>query len=669
MAKPYDIPWPTAGLNTNVSESLIATNEAYKLQNVIVNGDSDVRRRNGTSVHYGDIGQLMSSANSDAIMSVRYYDNNIVVGLLRNADRGSGYTSRYYTPHAITVTNGTTRSLYSEGGGTFATSSAGELTSYRSIGRSVNFLNSNYAASWDDFNDTYTLYGDSLEGPRIIQWAGADGANVTGTTAADITVGATSCVLSSTPATDITGFIATVDLGSGVDQDYRTYNYVVDSYDATDVFFKEPWGQGDPAAATLASGATIKFRSQHHIQQAPTGVSCTEVYRGRLFAGRGYIYSNNTSPRFYSNAVSWSYPGNPQKWPSNNYFILDTPDTDQIMGMVAVPEGLLIFTLTQTFILTGYDEASFNLSNVSSRVGCLHSASITAIDGGAVWVGESGVYIWNGGITDISEPKAARGISTSIKSELTTSGTSIYGQSMAISKPIQSTMWHDGRIFVHINSLYTDQENDVWIFDTVTGSWSTFTIGDSDTTGETPIVLQFVAKFDTDAYVVTAHAFQALTDCYSNEVSEAGNFDLYMTSAGDTGVYVIPSRIEMVVNPAGHDTVRMRELEAFHSCRTTSGSQQPVWQVEVIPNISSGTPSVVGEVRARSAADVTDFSYVYSDRFTLTTSPNEGHLFSVRMYTDGSSLSAASSRLHKLRLYLDPQIVRQGWVDPTAEAQ
>jgi len=677
--RPLDIPWPTAGINRNAPPSELAANEAYELQNMMVT-ESEARIRN--PVRYGTepYGGSMSVAYGDAIMSVRSIGSSITISLMRNADRGA--TGEYYQAGRYVGSGGTLRALYSsDAGTTWSVTSTGGLNTNRVIGRSVVFDDATYGVSWEPFTDGNNRFGlSALQGPQLLQWAGANRADHTTTLGADLTVGSRTVVMAATHPTSLTGMIMTV--GTGTSYDNQRWNYTVLNHEAGDDFMtlSQPWGYGDPTITTATSGTSVTFRAQARVFQAPVGIGAVESHKGRLFGARGNIQYTSTQYQFMSNAVFWSYPGNPSHWPSNNYVIVDADYTDPIMALISVPEGLLILKRYKTYIMTGDDESSFAVQLVSSDTGCMHSQGAIPTDNGAVWVGIDGVYTWNGGrITNIAEPQPNRGVSYSTDQHMRLS--MLYGDSLdAPFAPtpyyeLPSVAYFDDRVWVQYGTMGPSPPiNETWVFDTRTGTWSTFTLGDDN--GVTQRRVQLVQNLRDTVWAFTDAAAYNVGYCYDAGArtgpSHYNDYETLYDNASGAALSWIDGLLTQVVNPAAHDTVRLRGFEVFHNCQLQSAgtTQVDLFTVTLTPNFGAGTQGAVGTVKARPVNVAQgDYTIPYSDKFTSTASPNEAHLFYVRMATTKLSTAITSSRVHRIRLYLDPQVVRQGWVDPTATAQ
>jgi len=72
---------------------------------------------------------------------------------------------------------------------------------------------------------------------------------------------------------------------------------------------------------------------------------------------------------------------------TNDWFFVGRGDGDEITGMVSFQKELVIFKNNSVWVLRGYDAQSFQLENVSRKVGAVHQRAIA--------VGDEGVYFFS----------------------------------------------------------------------------------------------------------------------------------------------------------------------------------------------------------------------------------------------------------------------------------
>lgn len=110
-------------------------------------------------------------------------------------------------------------------------------------------------------------------------------------------------------------------------------------------------------------------------------------------------------------AMLWAYKGDtlyytnigkPFEWSEFNSIKVD----EEITGFGATPNGILIFSKTKTYILTGRSPQNFAKFTLSQTIGCIYRHSVQNFNNLLVWIGEGGIYASNGGqITNITQSK------------------------------------------------------------------------------------------------------------------------------------------------------------------------------------------------------------------------------------------------------------------------
>lgn len=126
----------------------------------------------------------------------------------------------------------------------------------------------------------------------------------------------------------------------------------------------------------------------------------TNIPAPEKLAGISVIYAMLWG--FQGNTLYYSQIGNPFAWSAYNSIIME----GEITGFGAVPNGILIFLKTQTYLLTGQTPQNFTKFLLSTTIGCISRVSIQQFQNGLIWLGENGLYISNGGnVADITQAK------------------------------------------------------------------------------------------------------------------------------------------------------------------------------------------------------------------------------------------------------------------------
>ena len=96
--------------------------------------------------------------------------------------------------------------------------------------------------------------------------------------------------------------------------------------------------------------------------------------------------------------LRWSILGLYDYWPSANFLDFD----DEITGILAVSEGLLVFTLRQTHIVRGVlGTTQITRATISQERGCIHPRSCKYVRGVPTWLSTEGITTFNNGRADV----------------------------------------------------------------------------------------------------------------------------------------------------------------------------------------------------------------------------------------------------------------------------
>lgn len=115
----------------------------------------------------------------------------------------------------------------------------------------------------------------------------------------------------------------------------------------------------------------------------PANVRYLATHLSRLFASDGIDL-------FYSKV------GLPESFDPDNTEPVNANDSDQITGIHAAHEVLIVFKRTQMYALFGDDPASWTIRQVSADIGCVSHRSIRTIEGVTYWWSLKGPIKWDG---------------------------------------------------------------------------------------------------------------------------------------------------------------------------------------------------------------------------------------------------------------------------------
>ncbi|NCB95271.1 MAG: hypothetical protein EOM35_02205 [Negativicutes bacterium] len=91
----------------------------------------------------------------------------------------------------------------------------------------------------------------------------------------------------------------------------------------------------------------------------------------------------------YGDTLVYSSIGKPDYWPSSN----SIPIAGKITGLYAISDGIIIFTLTRTYLLLGTSSADFALTPLSPEHGCLDHLSIAFVRNSLMWAAAQGLCL------------------------------------------------------------------------------------------------------------------------------------------------------------------------------------------------------------------------------------------------------------------------------------
>jgi len=131
----------------------------------------------------------------------------------------------------------------------------------------------------------------------------------------------------------------------------------------------------------------------------PDDILFLTSYTGRLFAATKDLSETTTVKNDYTQylTVRWSEVGKPLTWLGNSWLNMDSP----ITGIGTSSNGLIIFSLTETFALLGTESEPFTHRLLSSSQGCVDFRSIQNWQGNCIFASVEGICMSNGGSVDL----------------------------------------------------------------------------------------------------------------------------------------------------------------------------------------------------------------------------------------------------------------------------
>jgi len=122
----------------------------------------------------------------------------------------------------------------------------------------------------------------------------------------------------------------------------------------------------------------------------PPRLAFLETYKGRAF-GAG---DKDAPTKLYYSEIT-----DPESWgeATFNFVDFDEGDGDEITGLAALPNMLLVLKRDSIHALMGDSPANFVRRRLISDAGCVSNASIVEVGRLVIWMGEDNVYSFDGG--------------------------------------------------------------------------------------------------------------------------------------------------------------------------------------------------------------------------------------------------------------------------------
>lgn len=628
---------PSSGMNLDSSPSQVGADYCVYSNNMITSEPGQIRQRRGWLRGASHASRFTTPANGDIFGTAVLQSANAGYALLNLLENDSAWTGG--------STSGTARPtivVYESATPSVSAPNTTAFSKLMPVNQYVTYNNAVYFIGED-------TTGSNLS--RLARWSGRADADITtgGTT---ISNGSTSGTLStSVGATQLGGMFLCVTGGAtGPGANYR-YVYRIKAGTASAYTLYDAYGLGENTTNVpnaVGASTTISIRSITEVPYCPQGAKSVGLFRDRLFTCGGY--KDVAQTEFYYNIIRWSKPGELEKWPDQN-FALVGDEADPLVGFATVPDGMLIFSTTKTFLLTGYDEDSFSLRQISGQVGCAVPSSVTYANNRAYWMSHDGIYSSDGGTpASLTSPRRGVGIQTQYFREMNASQEE---RNFSISCFSGMTVV-DNRLQVAFNTpasggksmLTCDLRNGAW------GEWG------SDTQEYNPI---FFARQGSQVWGIGVWNSVDITNCFGPEkfiTLDATAVDAQHTSAGATVDTNIVANIDFSDFRLGTDTVRLKGIQFEHNCHYADSVSDPhaAWEVSLSTDDSPDDEITdIGDIAARYVGFETtavNFDKYYVTEFRDTASL-EGALF--RISLNKPSVYTNSNKIYRIYLLTDPR--------------
>lgn len=433
---------------------------------------------------------------------------------------------------------------------------------------------------------------------RVIQWGGKAGA----TTLVDdglsgnatFTNASSSASFSVAPTSSLTGWIVQLQ-GTpptlGMTEPAYTYSYRIKTHTASQTAFsiERPYALGENTTnVPNATAVTVKALPSNTVLGTPLGIYALALFNDRLFGGRARLSSALTtgSPQAYPspigeyggdypNALVWSKPGNPQKWPDQNFALVGEDGGEPITGLSVVGDRLIVFKPHRTYVVTGYDEESFQIDKLSDVVGCPYPNGMVQYEGTLYFCNQDGVWATDGQtVRSISQPEPGHGITALW-------GTRKWSRAQGMSDHYfwpTMAVTPDAHLVVccHYPLSTTDYAAN-FVYDIKNEAWSEWGMSDA-----TLNPIRVVTAPNGKVYGIHRWFITEITDCWNVGI-EGQVYDEYpVLSTGTMTKLAVVPELEVWFNASPGNTFRVREMQVDHKvhyAHTASGVTYHPWAI------------------------------------------------------------------------------------------
>jgi hypothetical protein len=341
------------------------------------------------------------------------------------------------------------------------------------------------------------------------------------------------------------------------------------------------WSTTDTYATALTASGT----NPHAWQTTPTSSERKMPTAEHLIVHANKMWAAHVSiaGTHYPNRIHWSLENSPENWDEDDYVDI-VGGGNGITGMAVVSGQLVVFKPNAVYTILGYDTATFQVVELTTRLGCLSHHAIAQADNGVYFFSHNqGLYFYNGsGIKDMFDNlRTAIDLNQINPAAHEAISVSWVGRRVWVSVPysVDSTVTSPTVNFV----LDPTIRNGVY---TMFSSYDNYgLVGGCDWTDST----------DTD-YRVMCHPTQAYVlkvDMYSEETDNVAGTDqtfesYYKTRWFDGGSYMQKKmfrRPDFVVKES--DLAQAITVKVYHDFTEGDGNERKIFDITQTPTTDS----------------------------------------------------------------------------------
>lgn len=149
---------------------------------------------------------------------------------------------------------------------------------------------------------------------------------------------------------------------------------------------------------TYAFALTASGTAPHAWQATPTSSERKMPSAEHLIVHANKMWAAHTSEVGvdYPNRIRWSLENSPENWDADDYIDINGGGTG-ITGMAIVSGQLVVFKPSAIYVILGYDSATFQVVELTNRIGCLNRHAISQAEDGVYWFSHNqGLFFYNG---------------------------------------------------------------------------------------------------------------------------------------------------------------------------------------------------------------------------------------------------------------------------------